>query len=109
MASEIPVRRLNDALGPGCQVGSVDKFQGQEAPVVIVSLASSSLEDSPREAAFLLNKNRLNVAVSRAQALAIVVASLALPAPRCRTIEEIGLVNLLGKLRHHSMAGPRVE
>ncbi len=99
------VRRLKDALGPAARVGSVDKFQGQEAPVVIVSLASSSLEDSPRGAAFLLNKNRLNVAVSRAQALAIVVASPALLAPRCRTIEEMGLVNLLGKLRYHSRAG----
>lgn len=99
------VRRLRDALGPSARIGSVDKFQGQEAPVVIVSLASSSLEDSPRGAEFLLNKNRLNVAVSRAQALAIVVASPALLAPRCRTIEEMALVNLLGKLRHHSLAG----
>lgn len=58
-----------------------------------------------RGAAFRLNKNRLNQAVSQAQALAIEVASPALLAPRCRTIEEMALVNLLGKLRHHSTAG----
>ena len=99
------VRSLKAALGPAARVGSVDKFQGQEAPVVIVSLASSSLEDAPRGADFLLNRNRLNVAVSRAQALAIVVASPALLAPRCRTIEEMRLVNLLCRLRHYAEEG----
>ncbi len=51
----------------------MDRFQGQEAPVVIVSLCASTLDEAPRGASFLLSPNRLNVAVSRAEALAIVV------------------------------------
>jgi uncharacterized protein len=73
----------------------VDKFQGQEAPVVIVSLCSSTLEDAPRGASFLLDPNRLNVAVSRAEALAIVVGCPELMDVRCRSVEEMRLVNLL--------------
>ena len=69
------VRCLTKALGKNARVGSVDRFQGQEAPVVIVSLCSSTLEEAPRGAEFLLSPNRLNVAISRAQALAIVVGS----------------------------------
>ena len=91
----LQVRRLRDALGSGALVGSVDKFQGQEAPVVIVSLCASSIEDAPRGAEFLLSPNRLNVAVSRAEALAIVVGSPELMRVRCRSVEEMKLVNLL--------------
>lgn len=87
------VRRLRERL-PGARVGSVDKFQGQEAPVVIVSMCASSLEEVTRGADFLLSPNRLNVAVSRARSLAIVVASPGLLAPRCRSIDEMRLVNL---------------
>ena len=57
------------------RVGTVDLFQGQEAPVVLISLATSSDEDVPRSIEFLFSRNRLNVAVSRAQCLAIVVAN----------------------------------
>ncbi len=56
-----------------CAVGTVDKFQGQEAPVVLYSMASSSGEDVPRGLEFLLSRNRLNVAISRAQCLAYLV------------------------------------
>jgi uncharacterized protein len=91
----LQVRCLRENLPPGIRIGSVDKFQGQEAPVVIVSLCSSTLEDSPRGASFLLNPNRLNVAVSRAQALAIVVGCPELMDVRCRSVEEMRLVNLL--------------
>ena len=89
------------ALPPGAAryrrsaIGSVDKFQGQEAPVVIVSLCASTLDEAPRGAAFLLSPNRLNVAVSRAQALAIVVGCPELLETRCRSVEEMKLVNLL--------------
>ena len=96
------VRKLRDLLGPGRRIGSVDKFQGQEAPVVIVSLCSSTLEDSPRGAGFLLSPNRLNVAISRAQALAIVVGSPELTRVRCKTIEEMKLVNLLCRIIHYA-------
>ena len=94
------VRRLRERY-PTARIGSVDRFQGQEAPVVIVSLCASTLDEAPRGASFLLDRNRLNVAVSRAQALAIVVASPALLAARCGSIEEMGLVNVLCRLARH--------
>ncbi|MDR0481702.1 MAG: TM0106 family RecB-like putative nuclease [Cellulomonadaceae bacterium] len=76
------VNAIRDALveagQPNVAVGTVDKFQGQEAPIVIVSLAASSSEDAPRGLEFLLNRNRLNVAISRAQWCAYVVHSPAL-------------------------------
>jgi uncharacterized protein len=72
------VGRLVDRLPPGARVGTVDKFQGQAAPVVIYSMATSRPEDASRGMEFLYSLNRLNVATSRARALAIVVASPAL-------------------------------
>ncbi len=63
--------------------------------MVIVSLCASTLEEAPRGASFLLSPNRLNVAVSRAEALAIVVGSPELLNVRCRSVEEMKLVNLL--------------
>ncbi len=98
----LQVRRLREALGPEARVGSVDKFQGQEAPVVIVSLCASTLDEAPRGAEFLLSPNRLNVAVSRAEALAIVVGSPELTRVRCRSVEEMKLVNLLCHLMQHA-------
>jgi uncharacterized protein len=89
------VRCLREKLGQNVRVGSVDRFQGQEAPVVIVSLCASTLDEAPRGAGFLLSPNRLNVAVSRAEALAIVVGSPELLEARCRSVEEMKLVNLL--------------
>lgn len=87
------VRLLQDRLGDAMAIGSVDKFQGREAAVVIVSMCASTLEEAPRGAEFLLNANRLNVAVSRAQVLALVVGSTRLATARCRSIEEMRLVN----------------
>jgi superfamily I DNA and/or RNA helicase len=98
----LQVRRLREALGPEARVGSVDKFQGQEAPVVIVSLCASTLDEAPRGADFLLSPNRLNVAVSRAEALAIVVGSPELTRVRCRSVEEMKLVNLLCHLMQYA-------
>ena len=89
------VRCLPEALPRGARVGTVDKFQGQEAPVVFFSMATSSGEDVPRNLEFLFSRNRLNVAVSRAQCLAYVVASPKLLDVRCRTIEQMRLVNAL--------------
>ncbi|HEY7246740.1 MAG TPA: AAA domain-containing protein [Xanthobacteraceae bacterium] len=79
----------------GARVGTVDKFQGQEAPVCLVSMATSSGGELPREIEFLFSVNRLNVAISRAQALAFVFASPRLLDVPCRTIDEMRLVNAL--------------
>lgn len=89
------VALVRSLLPSGVDVGTVDRFQGREAPVVIYSLASSTGEDLPRGFEFLCSLNRLNVAVSRAQALAVLVCSPALSAPRCRTPEQVRLVNAL--------------
>jgi uncharacterized protein len=89
------VRCLREALPPGVRVGTVDKFQGQQATVVFFSMASSSGEDVPRGIDFLFSRNRLNVAVSRARCLAYVVASPRLLDTECRTVEQMRLVNAL--------------
>jgi predicted RecB family nuclease len=89
------VRCLREALPEGVPVGTVDKFQGQEAPVVFFSMASSSGEDVPRNIEFLFSHNRLNVAVSRARCLAILVASPKLLDIPCRTVEQMRLANAL--------------
>jgi uncharacterized protein len=77
------------------RVGTVDKFQGQEALVVIYSMASSSGDDVPRGLDFLLSRNRLNVAISRAQCLAYLVCSPRLLEVDCKTIEHMRLANAL--------------
>lgn len=89
------VNLLREALPPGARVGTVDKFQGQEAELVIVSMATSSEQDLPRNIEFLYSKNRLNVAVSRAKCLAVVVANPALLAIKCKTPEQMAMVNTL--------------
>jgi hypothetical protein len=90
------LRRTLAAAGLGdVPVGTVDKFQGREAPVVFYSMATSSAEDVPRTLEFLFSRNRLNVAVSRAMCLAIVVASPRLLESRARTIEQMRLINAL--------------
>ena len=89
------VRCLRARLPEGARIGTVDKFQGQEAPVVFFSMTSSSGEDVPRGMDFLFSRNRLNVAVSRAQALAYVVCSPRLLWAPCSTVEQMTLVNAL--------------
>jgi uncharacterized protein len=93
----LQVRRLKKRF-PSIRVGTVDKFQGQEAPVVIVSMAASSAESAPRGVEFLLNKNRLNVAISRAQVLAVVVASPKLASAKCSRLDQMELVNLFCRI-----------
>ena len=75
------------------RIGTVDKFQGQEAPVVIYSMTTSSAEDVPRGLDFLFDLRRLNVATSRAQAAAIVVASPKLLEAECKTPDQMRLMN----------------
>ncbi len=88
------VAALKRAL-PLERIGTVDKFQGQEAPVVVYSMTTSSADEAPRGLEFLYSRNRLNVAVSRAQALALVVGSPELVAVSCKTPRQMKLVNAL--------------
>lgn len=80
---------------PKMRIGTVDKFQGQEAPVVIYSLTTSSPEEAPRGMEFLYSLNRLNVATSRAKTAVIVVGSPRLFEPECRTPRQMQLANAL--------------
>ena len=89
------VARLAAALPAGARVGTVERFQGQEAPVVVYSMAASSADDAGRGIDFLCSLNRLNVAVSRARALAVLVCSPALLESRCRRPGQLRLVNAL--------------
>lgn len=102
------VELLKEHLPPAIRVGTVDKFQGQEAPVTVYSMASSTPEDAPRGMEFLYSRNRLNVAVSRAQGLAIVVASPALFRVRCKTPQQMRLANALCLFAERAEASPSV-
>jgi predicted RecB family nuclease len=89
------VRCLRSALPEAVAVGTVDKFQGQQAPLVFYAMGSSSSEDVPRGLDFLFSRNRLNVAISRAQCLAYLVCSPRLLDANCRTVEQMRLANAL--------------
>ncbi len=91
------VAELAEAL-PGFRIGTVDKFQGQEAPVSIYSMATSSAADAPRGMEFLYSRKRLNVATSRARCVAAVVASPHILRARCRTPRQMRLANALARL-----------
>ena len=89
------VNALRDALPAGIKVGTVDKFQGQEAAVCLVSMTASSAEETSRGMEFLLSLNRINVAVSRAKALALVFGAERLLDARCETVGQMRLANTL--------------
>jgi uncharacterized protein len=89
------VGAIQRLLPPDARVGTVDKFQGQEAPVSIYSMAASSGEEAPRGMDFLYSGHRLNVATSRARCVAIVVASPDLPRVSARTVTQMRLANAL--------------
>ena len=95
------VNLLTRMLPTGARIGTVDKFQGQEAPVCLISMATSSADELPRNIEFLFSVNRLNVAISRAQALAVVFASPRLLDVPCRTVEQMRLVNALAAVKDH--------
>ena len=97
------VRLLQSALGDQARVGSVDKFQGQEAPIVILSMCSSDASESPRGIDFLFSKNRLNVAISRAQALAIIVGNPELALTPVNRIEQMSQVNFFSEISKHRL------
>lgn len=89
------VNLLREILPAGARVGTVDKFQGQEAAVVLISMASSTGDDIPRGIDFLFSRNRLNVAISRARCLSVIFASPRLLAVACTKVEQVRLVNTL--------------
>lgn len=109
------VELLKRTLPDGARVGTVDKFQGQEAPVVLVSMATSSGDDLPRNIEFLYSRNRLNVAISRARCLAVIYANPRLLEIACSTIAQMQLVDGLcwarqfasDQLAESSAAAPR--
>ncbi len=91
----VQVACIKQELGdPLARVASVDKFQGQEAPVCILSLTASTIQDAPRGISFLLNKNRLNVALSRARCLSLVVGSKNIATTHTRSIPNMELMNI---------------
>ena len=100
------VRLLREQLPEAVRVGTVDKFQGQQATVSFFAMASSSGEDVPRGLDFLFSRNRLNVAVSRAKCLAYVVASPRLLETSCKTVEQMRLVNALCRFVEMAEADP---
>jgi uncharacterized protein len=97
------VRALQATLPEGARVGSVDKFQGQEAPVCILSLCSSYGEYGTRGLAFILDRNRINVAISRAQCLAVVIADPRIASAAVSSIDEMRLLNMFCKLADYGL------
>jgi predicted RecB family nuclease len=100
------VSLLAETLGARARIGTVDKFQGQEAPVAIYSMATSRPEDAPRGMEFLYSLNRLNVATSRARCASILVASPRLFEPECKSPRQMQLANAL--CRYVELARPVV-
>lgn len=96
------VNLLRARLPDGARVGTVDKFQGQEAEVVIVSLATSTPDDLPRHVDFFYSKNRLNVAISRARTLAIVLMNPRLLELDATSVEHLRMVNTLAWARAYA-------
>jgi uncharacterized protein len=84
---------------PRARVGTVDKFQGQEAAIVIYSVTTSSHADAPRGMEFLYSLNRLNVAVSRAKCVCVLVAAPAIFEPACTTPRQMALANAYCRYR----------
>lgn len=84
---------------PGARIGTVDKFQGQEAPIVIYSMATSTPADAPHGMEFLYSLNRLNVATSRARCVCLLIGSPDLFEPECRTPRQIQLANAFCRYR----------
>ena len=92
------VNNLTRNLPKGSKIGTIDSFQGQEAKIVIISMASSDPENVPRHKSFIFSRNRLNVAISRAECVAIILFNPNLLNTSCQKIEEMRLINNFCKL-----------
>jgi predicted RecB family nuclease len=102
------LNQLREA-GIDVEVGTVDKFQGQEAAIVFYSMATSSGEDIPRNVEFLFDRNRFNVAISRARATSVLVCSPRLLDIACRTPEQMALANLLCAFAERAEVTPQTQ
>jgi predicted RecB family nuclease len=102
------VSLIKARLSPAARVGTVDKFQGQQAPVVIYSMTSSTADDAPRGIGFLYDLHRLNVAVSRAKAIAVIVMSPTLLDAAVKNPEQLRRVNSLCRFAEHAGAAQRI-
>ena len=96
------VADLVERLPHGARVGTVDRFQGQEAPVVIYSTTTSTPEDAPHGMEFLYSLNRLNVATSRARCACILVGNPRLFEPECQSPRQIQLANAFCRFRERA-------
>lgn len=85
------------------RIGTIDKFQGQESKVVFISMTSSDPENLPRHKEFFFSRNRLNVAISRAQCVAVILFNPKLLLADCQKINEIRLVNNFCKLLQYKV------
>jgi predicted RecB family nuclease len=100
----IQVNNLKSALPTDAEVGTIDLFQGREAPVVIISMTTSNVEETPRGIDFLFSQQRVNVALSRAKALAIIVGSPRLLSTKCNNPKQMELVNFFCALSMKELA-----
>ena len=98
----LQVNRLTQGLPEGNRTGTIDKFQGQEAAISILSMTASDTEEAPRGIEFLFDYRRLNVAISRAQCLSIIVMNKGLYRSRARNIKQIQMANNFQRLRNHA-------
>ena len=94
----VQVNKLEERLSGRVRVGTVDRFQGQEAPVCIYSLTASSGNDAPRGIDFLLEENRINVAISRGQCLVLITGSPSLTRKRINKISEAKKLSQLARI-----------
>ncbi|MEG9861742.1 MAG: TM0106 family RecB-like putative nuclease [Parvularculales bacterium] len=101
----VQVNYLRFILPGNARVGTIDKFQGQEAPIVLISMVTSGAEDLPRHVEFFYSRNRLNVALSRAQCLAVMVVNPKLLEIPCGNIEQMKLVNTFCRLDEYAKSG----
>ena len=94
----VQVNYLKSILPKEARVGTIDKFQGQQAPATIISMTTSDPESLPRNVDFFFSRNRLNVAISRSQCLSIVIMNKKILEIACKKVEHILLVNTFMKL-----------
>ena len=94
----VQVNKLEERLSGRARVGTVDSFQGQEAPICIFSLTASSGEEAPRGIDFLLEENRINVAISRGQCLVLITGSPSLTTKNVNKISEAKKLSQLARI-----------